>query len=220
MKNIAKQINQLLITATLTLCITTAIAQKRDINHVTEKQRAGLSQQLKAFYRRTAEANVSFTFPKEFIEVKAPDNEYFSFDYAMELPGKDFEIWFQVRSEKENWASYIKTQTPDNQNVQTDPDSLYSFIGVALATTFTGDKTYLVRKTQPNYLAPFNADVGKSYLLTLLDLPDTKGYKYALMFTIHKFHAGTIIAVCFTNTKGLDFFNNINMVKNCLRFNP
>jgi hypothetical protein len=221
METILKQIKQILITATLALCITSAIAQKRVVNTVAEKHNPRLSAQLKEFYHLTSEANAVFIFPKEFKEIKAPDNEDFSFDYAMELPGKGFEIWLQVKSEKENWASYVRAQALNNQNIQlANPDSLYATIGAAHAIAFTGDRNYLVRSIPPEYLAPYHADVGKSYLLTLLDLPDTKRYKYALMFTLQKFHTGTILAICFTNEKGPEFFKNINKVSNCFKFKP
>lgn len=218
METIWKQIKQILITTTLTLCITSTIAQKGHRNAAMEKH-TGLSNQLKEFYRLTAQANVTFLLPKELKEIKAPDNEDFSFDYAMALPGGDFEIWFQVKSEKENWASYIKTQ--DNQKTQlANPDSLYASIGKAHAIAFTGDRNFLVRNIPPEYLAPYNADVGKSYLLNLLDLQETKHYKYALMFTLQKFHTGTILAICFTNEKDPEFFKNIHNVSNCLKFKP
>jgi hypothetical protein len=218
METIWKQIKQLLITAMLMLCITPTIAQERHSDAAREKY-TQLSKQLKEFYRLTAQANVTFIFPKEFKEIKAPDNEDFSFDYAMELPGKDFEIWFQVKSEKENWASYLRTQ--NNQKAQlANPDSLYSSIGTANAIAFTGDRNSLIRNIPAEYLAPYNADAGRSYLLTLLDLPETKHYKYALLITLQKYHTGTILAICFANEKGPEFFKNIRKVSSCLKFKP
>src|SRR5271165_5211137 len=99
MNPILEQIKQILITAILMLCIVSTFAQKRQ-PHVAEKQ-IRISNQLKEVYQLTAQADCTFIFPNEFKEVRAPDDEDFSFDYAMELPGKDFEIWFQVKSEKE-----------------------------------------------------------------------------------------------------------------------
>ena len=59
---------------------------------------------------------------------------------------------------------------------------------------------------------------GKTYLLNLLDMPETKHYKYALLITLQKGHVGTIIAVCFANEKGAEFFKNINKASKCLKF--
>jgi len=177
------------------------------------------SDQQKEFFHLVAQANVKFVYPKGFKEIKPPDDEDFSFDYALELPGKDFEIWFQVKSQKENWTSYIKNL--DNKVAQSDnPDSLYAAWGKATAIGFTGDQKYFVTNIPPDVLARYNADVGKTYLLTLLDLPDTKHYKYALLITLQKNHTGTIMAVCFTNDKGPEFFKNIKKAETCLKFKP
>jgi hypothetical protein len=212
-----KKTRHLLVAAILLLCILPAFAQVK--KPVSKTPAPAISKKLAEFNHLTAGANVVFIFPKGFREVKAPENEDFSFDYGMELPGKEFEIWFQVKSEKENWASYIKNQ--NNQNTQlTNPDSLYTGMGQANANALTGDKNYFVRTIPADMLARYNADAGKSYLLTLLDLPETRHYKYALLITLQKNHTGTILAVCFTNEKGPEFFKNIDRASNCIRFKP
>jgi hypothetical protein len=179
-------------------------------------KRPVISPQLAEFNHLAAEANVVFTFPKGFKEIAAPDNDYFSFDYAMVIPGKDFEIWFQVRSQKENWISYERSK--DKPNAVANPDSTYASLGEAHAAAFTGESKYFIRNIPPEVLARYNADAGKSYLLTLLDLPATKRYKYALLITLQKDHTGIIMAVCFTNDKGPEFFKNIDKASNCLKF--
>ncbi|WP_428329837.1 hypothetical protein [Mucilaginibacter sp.] len=175
------------------------------------------SVQLATFFRLAAQANVKFNYPKGFREIKAVNDEDFSFDYALDLPGKDFEIWFQVKSEKENWTSYEHSQNTPNSQLA-NPDSLYASTGAAQASALTGDTKYYVRNIPPSVLKRYNADAGKSFLLTLLDMPATKHYKYALLITLQKNHTGRILAVCFTNEKGPEFYKNIDRASNCLKF--
>ena len=135
----------------------------------------------------------------------------------MKLPGKEFEIWCQVKSEKQNWASYERSRSTGNTQMP-NPDSLYKEIAASHAISFTGEKNFSVVNLPPDILARYNANEGKSYLLTLLNLPVTKSYRYALLITLHKDHTGTIMAVCFTNDKGPEFFKNINLAGKCLKF--
>lgn len=211
-----RQFKQMFIAAMFMLFICPAIAQVKQ-QSVVHKKPAELMGQIREFYHLIAQANVSYTYPKGFVETLAPNNEDFTFDYALELPGKDFEIWFQVKSEKEDWIRYQQAQTAPNSQLA-NPDSAYNDWGKAHALAFTGDQKYFVTIIPPNILARYHADAGKTYLLTLLDLPDTKHYKYALLITLQKNHTGTIMAVCFTNDKGPEFFKNINRAGNCLKF--
>ncbi|ASU36320.1 hypothetical protein [Mucilaginibacter xinganensis] len=178
-----------------------------------------MSAQLAEFTRIAATANVIFTFPKGFKEIKAPDNDYFSFDYAMALPGKDLEIWLLVKSQKENWASYEKSKDSPGAE-QANPDSTYSSLAEANAAAFTGDDKHFVKNIPPEVLEKYNADAGKSYLLNLRDQPATKRYKYALLITLQKSHTGIIMAVCFTNDKGPEFFKNMDKAANSMKFKP
>lgn len=215
MKMFVKQIKQILVTPMLILAFLPIFAQQR--HSIAAARLRSASSRLIEFNRLAAQANVIFTLPKGFKEIKAPDNEYFSFDYAIALPGKDFEIWFQVKSQKENWISYQKTKNNPNSQLA-NPDSTYSALGEANAAAFTDDNNYFTRTIPPDVLARYNADAGKSYLLTLRDLPATKHYKYALLITLQKDHTGIIMAVCFTNDKGPEFFKNIDKARNCVRF--
>jgi hypothetical protein len=210
MKADFKRFKRLLIIAMLMLCAVPVFSQTK---HKTVKPVSG-SKQLIAFYKQAAEANIIFTPPKDFKEIKTPDAEDFAFDYAMELPGQDFEMWFAVKSLKDNWAIYNKEQNLQSPN----PDSLYNSISQANAIALTGGKDYFVRVMPDDMLAKYNADAGKSYLLTLLDMPATKHYKYALMLSLQKNHTGVILAVCFTNEKDPEFFKNINKAGSCLKF--
>ncbi|MDB5130713.1 MAG: hypothetical protein JWR02_462 [Mucilaginibacter sp.] len=212
MKVILEQFKQLSIAAVLLAFTLPVFGQVR---HAVEKP-VPLSSQLKEFNRLAMQANVTFLFPPEFIEIKVPNNEYFSFDYGLGIPDTDFELWFQLKSDKENWKSYVHTRN----HLLNHPDSVYVSAGKALAITFTGGKNYYTRSIPPQILARYNADAGKSYLLTLLDMPETNHYKYALLITLHKNHTGTITAMCLTNEKGPEFFKNIKKAENCLKFKP
>ncbi|MBK0380431.1 hypothetical protein [Mucilaginibacter segetis] len=215
-----KQIKKLLLIGIFLFCILPSIAQDKQPNTLKNHDIGqSWSASLKKFKKKAAAANIIFTFPKGFKEIKAPDNEDFSFDYAMELPGKDFEIWFLVKSQKENWASYQRTLNDKNTRLA-NPDSLYLGLGTANAIAFTGGRDYFTRSIPQRVAARYNADAGKSYLLTLLDMPITKHYKYALLITLQKDHMGTILAVCFSNEKGPEFFNNMNKASNCIKFEP
>jgi hypothetical protein len=214
MKVILKQFKQLSIAVVLLVFTVPVFAQVR--HAIANSAPSAISSQLNEFYHLAAQANITFLFPPEFTEIKAPNNEYFSFDYAMKLPDTDFELWFQLKSDKENWRSYIRTRN----HLLVNPDSLYSSAGKALATTFTGSKNYLIRTIPPQVLTRYNADAGKSYLLNLLDMPETNHYKYALLITLHKNHIGTITAMCLTNEKGPEFFKNIKKAEHCLKFKP
>lgn len=193
-----------------------ATAQQKHNKH-TKARPVFVSSQLKAFMSETAGANVSFSFPKGFRETNARDDEDFSFDYALELPGDGFEAWFQVKSQKKNWSGYIYNQNSTGGQ-SNNPDSLYAGAGAAQAINFTGDRTAVPRNLPYRVLARYHADAGKSYLLTLMDLQATKHYKYALMITLQKFHTGSITAVYFTNNKDPEFFKNVDRVSSCLKF--
>lgn len=210
----------------LLFCIAPAIAQVK--THPASKKKPVIavkqaepgSPQLKNFLAILSRANITFTFPAGFKEITAPDNEDLSFDYALSLPGKDFEIWFQVKSQKENYAAYLRS-LDDNATRQANPDSLYLGMGTAQALALVGDKSsYFMRTIPPKICARYNADAGRSYLLNLLDLPVTRHYKYALLVTLQKDHTGTILAVCFANEKGPEFFKDMDRASNCLKFKP
>ncbi|MBB3967479.1 hypothetical protein [Mucilaginibacter phyllosphaerae] len=223
-----KQFKQLLLTGILLFCIAPAIFAQVKSHQVIRKKSGALkpvakpayiSPQLKNFLHAADAANVSFTAPKGFKEIKAPDNEDLFFDYAMEVPGKEFEIWFQVKSQKENYASYLKSLGNKNTR-QANPDSLYIDMGRASAMAFTGEDDFFTRSIPPKYLERYNADAGKTYLLNLQNLAVTKHYKYALLITLQKDHIGTILAVCLANERGPEFFKNIDKASSCIKFKP
>ena len=200
----------------LILIAVTAVSQQ--VKHKPTGSKV-MSSQLKNFYQLTAEANVEFTYPPGFKEIKAVNNENFSFDYAMVLSGYDFEIWFKVRSQKRDWADYQRYSTDTARRIE-NPDSLYNKTGQAQAISFTGDKKYFTTIVPQDVLARYNANAGKTYLLDLLDMRETGHYKYALLIMLEKDHIGTIEAVCFANEKGAEFFKNIFKAAKCLKFKP
>ncbi|WP_183567884.1 hypothetical protein [Mucilaginibacter sp. SP1R1] len=227
MKAIVKHIKQILLQLALVFCVTNGGAQVKRPQMLAQVKKKNLtahskntvqgSTQYKEFSQLLAQASVTFTFPNGFKEIAAVNNEDFSFDYAMEMPGRDFEVWFQVKSQKENWASYERSQNDSGRQLA-NPDSLYIDMGKAHATAFTGDRNYFVRNMPQNVLDRYNADAGKSYLLNLLDLPTTRHYKYALLIILQRNRTGTIVMVCFTNEKDPEFFKNIDKATNCLKF--
>jgi hypothetical protein len=231
METVLKQCKQILLIGVFMLVCVPIFAQvKHTVAQVKPPSTASnpppaaikhikISNQLAEFIHLAAAASVTFKFPIGFKEIAALNNDYFSFDYAMTLPGKDFEIWLQVKSQKENWASYEKSKYSPNAELA-NPDSTYSSLAEAHAAAFTGDNNHFVRVIPADVLARYNADAGKSYLLNLLDLPATKHYKYALLITLQKNHTGIIMAVCFTNEKGTEFFKNIDKASNCIKFKP
>lgn len=178
------------------------------------------SEQLAQFKRLIAKANVTLTAPAGFREIPALDNEDFTFDYAMDIPGQGFEVWYIVRSQKENWASYDRVFL-NNKTRVANPDSVYADMGNAQAAAFTdGNSEFFPRTLPPSVLKRYNADAGRSYLLNLLNTPETKHYQYALLVSLQKFHTGTIMMVCFTNQKGPEFYKNVERAGSSLKFKP
>jgi hypothetical protein len=204
MNIITKKITDLLLIPLLLLLFTPAIAQ---VNHAAE------SPQFKSFSSQLAQLNASFNFPEGFKEIKAANTESLPFDYAMEIPGSDFEIWFRINTQKDN-----EKMVADKKIRVTNPDSIYVAVAQDQLAAFTSDKNYLKRGLPPHILERYNADAGSTYLLNLDDSPLTKHYKYALMIVLQKNHEGTVLAICFTNEKGGEFFKNMNEASNCLKF--
>ncbi len=204
MNAITRNIKNFLFITLLLLLVKPAAAQ---VNHTAT------GNPVKNFNNSLAGVNLSFTFPDGFKEIKAVNTDNFPFDYAMELPGQDFEIWLRINTQKEN----EKLLADKNIHVSS-PDSVYVGIAQHQINAFTSDKNYLKRGLPPYIVERYNADAGSTYLLNLDDSPITKHYKYALLIVLQKNRLGTVLAVCFTNIKGPDFFKNMNKAGNCLKF--
>ncbi|MDB5158565.1 MAG: hypothetical protein JWR50_3272, partial [Mucilaginibacter sp.] len=194
MNIIAKKVNCLLFYILLLAPVTPALAQN---NHAS----SGAPSQFKSFTTALAQINLAFTFPEGFKEIKAPATESFPFDYAMELPDADFEIWFRINTQKESEKLIIE------KNIHVaNPDSLYVRLAEDQIAAFTSDNTYLKRKLPDYILNRYNADDGSTFLMDLNDSPITKHYKYALLTVLEKTNVGIVLAICFSNEKGPDFF--------------
>ncbi|MBS1504973.1 MAG: hypothetical protein JST32_23135 [Bacteroidetes bacterium] len=176
-----------------------------------------VSKQLSDFYRITAESGVQFIFPVEFRERRIPNNEDFSFDYAMEMPGREFEVWFQVRSQRRDWPVYELSKNDPTKQLE-NPDASYVKMGQATASALSEDKDFAPRIIHRDVLMRYHATAGKSYLVSLPDLDETKHYKYALILALQRDHIGRILVVCFTNNKNPDFFKHVNGISRYIRF--
>ncbi|MBS1520966.1 MAG: hypothetical protein JST50_08225 [Bacteroidetes bacterium] len=189
-----------------------AISQQ--VNHEPGRPK---SKQLKKFVKLAREANVMYIAPEGFKEIKPINNDTLSFDYALELPGEEFEVWFEVQPQKKVLADFARLVS-DTSRTNEHPDSLYNKTGLTLASELSGGQSYFTTIIPPDYLARYNATEGKTYLLDLADANETKHYKYALLITLHKDRIGTIVAICFGNEKGSGFFKNIFKASRALKF--
>ena len=203
MNAITKLTGRFLFIILLLLFVNSTNAQ--DAAHAT-------SPQLKSFYSSLARLNMTFNVPEGFKEIKVVNTEAMPFEYAMEIPDADFEIWFRTNTQKDN-EKFL-----EDKNINSSPDSVYVNIAREQAAAFTSDKNYLVRSIPPYMLDRYNANAGRTCLLNLNDSPLTKHYKYALLIVLQKDKTGTVLAICFTNVKGPEFFKNMYQASNCLKF--
>jgi len=224
MQPILEQFRKILITAAFFTYAVTAFSQPKQKTvavkaHVPVKGAPVtpvISKQLKNFIDLTNKADITVSFPAGFRETKIK-SEDFLFDYAIETPDRECELWFQVKSLKKDWENYELVKN-DPRKQTANPDSTYTTMGSAQAFTLAGDKNFTPRNISPEVLTRFNANSGRSYLLNLPDLPETRHYKYALVLAIQKDHTGTIVIACFTNEKDPEFYKNVNRISRYLKF--
>jgi hypothetical protein len=216
-----KQISKIIILTTVLLCVIciTVEAQHKRVSQAKPlpPPRSAGSQQLALFTKVANQAGVDFTLPSGFKELPALNNEDFSFDYAMILPGQDFEVWFQIHSLKQNWASYEQVKNITGKTLA-NPDSTYIEAARAHASALSDGGKYFMRPLPPTVLDQYNASSGKTFLFDLADLPETASYKHAFLIAIQKDHVGYVMAVCLTNEKGPEFFKNISKARYCIKF--
>ena len=220
MKFILRQFKQILLTILLVHVAAIALPQTKNHKHSIREQLLPTdtaSNQLKDFKDLVSDASMYFKFPPGFKEIPVPDDEDYPFEYAMEIPGKEFEIWFHVVPQKNDYAAYERVRNDKSKRLES-PDSLYINIGQAQASALSEDQHFFMRNISSDVLVKFSANAGKSYLLNLADVPETKHYKYALLLTMEKDHVGTILMVCFTNEKTPEFFKNVNRISYYCKF--
>lgn len=183
---------------------------------VTEVRAQGLhsepSQQFKNFAKKLSAMGIKFEFPPGFKEIKAVNNRDFPFTYAMEIPEQNFEIWFSAENEKAN-EKFLK-----QNKLRIPADSAYNAIALKQAAAFSNETDWQAREIPEEILMRYNADAGKFYSLNLNDSAVTGHYKYALLVSLAKYNVGTLLAVCFTNNKGPEFFKNMYQASNCFKF--
>ena len=172
------------------------------------------SPQLAGFKELITGINGSITIPESFTETRAPNNDKLPFQYGLKFPDADCEVWFQVNSVKSEWQKFEKVG-----KLGLNPDSSYLKLAAEEAKVMSGSEQFLSRPMPSRILESYNADEGRSYFITLADLPETKNYQYALIIVLHKNRQGSVVAVCLTNDKGPTFFRNINKLRYCFRFN-
>jgi hypothetical protein len=218
--NFVKQISKILILAAGIIYLTAGIAVAQTKKSKGRKAAAVIikgSAQFASFVKEANAAGLDFKLPVPFKELPAVNNENFTFDYAMTIPGQDFEVWLQVHSLKQNWASYEQVKNITGKTLA-NPDSTYLNAAQAHASALSDDDKCFMRPLPERVLNMYNADAGKTYLFNLADLHETRNYKYALLIAIQKDHIGYVMAVCLTNVKGPEFFRNINKAHDCIKF--
>ncbi len=220
MRCFSRQFKQILFTLLLSILAATAISQIKPQRAKAKPAPAKtVSPRLRDFMRLTTSAGIDFTFPEGFKETKIFNNEDYAFDYAMEIPGQGFEIWFRVKPQKNDWQNYLLAKNDPHKQTP-DPDTAYIALAHAQASTLAEDTSWIKRGILPDVLERYNANAGQSYLLTLPDRRATNAYKYALVLAIEKDHTGTILAVCFTNDKSTEFFKNVSRISRYMKFKP
>lgn len=204
-----KQFKKILLIVILLCCVSCVLAQGK---HLPQ------SPYDKKFDQLLKQTNLRFIFPGGFKEVEPIDNEDFSYDFAMELPGHDLEVWLQIKPQRQNWLSYEKARQENTLRAVANPDSMYVDMSKANAIALSADNNILVRNMPTEVLARYNADAGKSYLINLPDMYITKHYKYALLVALQKNHIGTLIAVYLSNERDADFYHDVYRAAHCFRF--
>ncbi len=184
----------------------------------TYTQPAQTYSQLKTFQQTLSAIDLSFTFPKDFKEIKALHEGNIDVDYAIELPDENFQVWYSVRNTQQPLPKR-KTSEDNSKHPPIPPDSLYNAFATAAALMLAGKSNYTVKNLPPEVLNTFHADKGKSYQLELLDRPETNHFQYGLLMSLQKTGTGFISMLFLSNDNGPDFYKRVNKVYYSVKFN-
>ncbi|MVN20981.1 hypothetical protein [Mucilaginibacter arboris] len=181
-------------------------------------QTAATSPQFKIFEQTLSAANLQFSFPKDFKEIKALHTVTTNVDYAMELPNANFQVWYKVKDLQKEWPKFKVTED-DPKRSATNPDSLYNLESLSAATKLAGKDNFTAKTLPPDLLTVFHADEGKSYQLNLYDRPETGHYQYGLLMCLQKNGTGYILMLFLGNENGPEFYKKVNKAYYSVRFN-
>ncbi|RYY27794.1 MAG: hypothetical protein EOP41_03595 [Sphingobacteriaceae bacterium] len=184
----------------------------------TYTQPAQTFSQFKTFQQTLTATGLSFTFPKDFKEIKALHEGMVDVDYAMELPDENFQVWYLVRNTQQPWPKR-KISEDNLKRTAIQPDSLYNISAMAAARMLAGKNNYIAKNLSAEVLNTFHADKGKSYQLELLDQPETNHFQYGLLLSLQKNGVGFISMLFLSNDNGPDFYKKVNKAYYSVRFN-
>lgn len=174
--------------------------------------------QLKNFQQSLAAANLQFSLPKDFKEVKALHKEDLNIDYAMEMPNANFQVWYLVKNLQQEQPR-LKTAEENSKRTLNNLDSLYIYTALSTANALAGKDNYTFKNLPPNVLNTFHADKGRSYQLNLYNTPETEHYQYGLLLSLYKNGTGCICMLFLSNENGPDFYKKVNKAYYSVRFN-
>jgi hypothetical protein len=163
--------------------------------------------QLKIFQQSLMAANVQFSMPKDFKEIKALYTGYIKVDFAMEIPNAGFQVWYNVESLQQ---PKLKTTGDASKQLLTNPDSLYNSAAMLAATRLAGKDNFTAKNLPQEALNIFHADNGKAYQLNLYDRPETNHYQYGLLISLQKNGIGFISMLFLSNENGPEFYKKVN----------
>lgn len=174
--------------------------------------------QLKTFQQLLSAADLQFTFPKDFKEIKALHEGNIDVNYAMELSDENFQVWYQVKNTQQQWPKRKITED-DSKRAAIHPDSLYSVSSSLAAVMLAGKNNFTSKNLSPEVLNTFHADRGKSYQLELFDRPETNHFQYGLLISLQKNSVGYVSMLFLSNDNGPEFYRKVNKAYYSVRFN-
>ncbi len=174
--------------------------------------------QLKTFQQSLSATDLSFTFPKDFKEIKAFHEGNIDVDYAMELPEENFQVWYLVKNIQQQWLK-PKLSEDNSKRTTINPDSLYNVMAQYAADKLAGKNNYTAKYLSQDVLNTFHADKGKSYQLELLDRPETNHFQYGLLLSLQKDRTGYVSMLFLSNDNGPDFYKKVNKAYYSVKFN-